>query len=221
MRAIRQRPTIGRVRWCLSVLAVGLSLAFTVPSAQAQEAREYAVKAAYLYKFMTLIEWPNEARVNDFTIGVIGPAPFGPSLDDLEGKVVRGKPLRLETYPALKPPTPTDQMILFVDRANDSKLPDIVRDLKGRNVLTVGEGDQFAERGGCINLVTVKNHVRFRINVDAVRRAQLKISPRLIKVATVLVTDQGKKASLEDYQDILTLNLDGETSTDLEEGAQP
>jgi hypothetical protein len=73
--------------------------------------------------------------------------------------------------------------------------------------LTVGEGDKFAERGGCINLVTVKNNVRFRINVDAVRRAQLKISPRLVKVASVLVTDQGKQASYEEYEDILAHNL--------------
>jgi hypothetical protein len=49
--------------------------------------------------------------------------------------------------------------------------------------------------------------VRFRINVDAVRRAQLKISPRLVKVATVLVTDQGTQASYNQYEDILAHNL--------------
>ena len=86
-------------------------------------------------------------------------------------------------------------------------MENILADLKGRNVLTVGESKKFAERGGCINLVTVKNRVRFRINVDAVRRAQLKISPRLVKVASVLVTDDGQKASYDDYQDILAADL--------------
>lgn len=195
------------IRWLLAVLATSVGLAMVVPAVQASETREYAVKAAYLYKFMTLVEWPNEEKIKSFVIGVVGPGPFGPSLDDIDGKVVRGKPVRMVTYSMLKPPTPTEQMILFIDKANDAKLNKILPDLKGRNVLTVGEGDKFAERGGCINLVTVKNHVRFRINVDAVRRAQLKISPRLVKVASVLVTDQGKQASYEQYEDILAHNL--------------
>lgn len=190
-----------------ALLMTTFSFALLVPTAQASETREYAVKAAYLFKFMNLIEWPNEAKIQRFIIGVVGPGPFGPSLDDISGKVVRGKPLDVVTYPMVKLPAPTDQMILFIDRANDGKLANILKDLKGRSVLTVGEGEKFAERGGCINLVTVQNRVRFRINVDAVRRAELKISPRLVKVASVLVTDDGKKASLEDYQDILATNL--------------
>lgn len=195
------------MRWFAFLLATSLGLALTVNAARAEDTREYAVKAAYLYKFMTLIEWPNEDKIKSFVIGVVGPGPFGPSLDDIDGKVVRGKPIRVATYPMVKSPAPTDQMILFIDKANDSKLKSVLGDLKGRNVLTVGEGDRFAERGGCINLVSVKNHIRFRINVDAVRRAQLKISPRLVKVASVLVTDSGQQASLNEYEDILAQNL--------------
>lgn len=194
-------------RWFGLLLALSLLLPALTLTAMASDTREYAVKAAYLYKFMTLIEWPNESKVQSFVIGVVGPGPFGPSLEDIDGKVIRGKPIRVATFPALKPPTPTEQMILFIDKANDAKLKSVLADLKGRNVLTVGEGAAFAERGGCINLVSVKNHIRFRINVDAVRRAQLKISPRLVKAATVLVTDSGKQASYEQYEDILAHNL--------------
>ena len=196
------------MKWFAILLATSLTLAVTIPAAKAEtDTREYAVKAAYLYKFMTLIEWPNEDKISSFIIGVVGPGPFGPSLDDIDGKVVRGKPIRVATYPMVKSPAPTDQMILFIDKANDSKLKGVLADLKGRSVLTVGEGDKFAERGGCINLVSVKNHIRFRINVDAVRRAQVRISPRLIKVASVLVTDSGQQASLNEYEDILALDL--------------
>lgn len=196
------------MRMLAALMMVTLSMAMLVPKADASETREYAVKAAYLFKFMNLIEWPNEAGISNFVIGVVGPGPFGPSLDDIEGKLVRGKPLRLVTYPMVKSPAPTEQMILFIDRANDKKLEKLLTELKGRNVLTVGESRKFAERGGCINLVTVKNRVRFRINVDAVRRAELKISPRLVKVASVLVTDSGKKASYDEYQDILAHDLE-------------
>lgn len=191
----------------IALLTTALTLGALVPGVQASEAREYAVKAAYLFKFMNLVEWPNEAKIDSFVIGVVGPGPFGPSLDDLDGKLVRGKPVRMQTFPMVSLPTPNEQMILFVDRANDKKLPALLNDLKGRNVLTVGEGPRFAKRGGCINLVTIKNRVRFRINVDAVRRANLKISPRLVKVASVLLTDRGKQATEAEYRDILAHNL--------------
>lgn len=191
----------------IGTLVAALTLALLAPAVQASTAREYAVKAAYLFKFMNLVEWPEEQKIDSFVIGVVGPGPFGPSLDDLDGKLVRGKPVRLMTYPNITAPAPTEQMILFIDRKNDDKLDTIVRDLKDRSVLTVGEGPKFAERGGCINLVTIKNRVRFRINVDAVRRAKLKISPRLVKVASVLLTDRGKRASLDDYGDIIAYNL--------------
>ena len=191
----------------LALLLASMTMGTMITRAEANQTREYAVKAAYLFKFMNLIEWPAESKIDKFVIGIVGPGPFGESIGDLDGKLIRGKPLRMVTYPMVSSPTPGEQMILFVDRKNDKKLPSILADLKGRNVLTVGEGPKFAERGGCINLVTVKNRVRFRINVDAVRRASLKISPRLVKVASVLVTDRGKKASLEEYQDILAMNL--------------
>jgi hypothetical protein len=95
------------IRWLMAVLATSVGLALVVPAAQASETREYAVKAAYLYKFMTLVEWPNEEKIKSFVIGVVGPGPFGPSLDDIDGKVVRGKPVRLVTYSMLKPPLPS------------------------------------------------------------------------------------------------------------------
>jgi hypothetical protein len=201
------------IKLLAGLMMVTLTLVMMTPQkAEASEAREYAVKAAYLFKFLNLIQWPNEAKIESFAVGVVGPGPFGPSLDDIEGKLVRGKPLRVVTYPIVQSPQPSEQMILFIDNANDSKLEGVLRDLKGQNVLTVGESKRFAERGGCINLVTVKNRVRFRINVDAVRRAQLKISPRLVKIASVLVTDSGKKASYDDYKDILAYDLDETTN---------
>lgn len=190
------------------LLTLALGVGVLAPRAvEASTAREYAVKAAYLFKFLDLVEWPQEQKISSFVIGVVGPGPFGPSLDDLEGKLVRGKPVRLQTFPAVTSPAPTEQMILFIDRKNNAKLPKILSDLKGHNVLTVGEDTRFAENGGCIGLVTIKNRVRFRVNVDAVRRAQLKVSPTLIKVASLLITDKGKKASLDDYQDIIAYDL--------------
>lgn len=53
-------------------------------------------------------------------------------------------------------------------------------------VLTVGEADQFAVRGGVITFVKEANRLRFEINVDAAGRAGLRISSRLLQLARVV-----------------------------------
>ena len=57
---------------------------------------------------------------------------------------------------------------------------------KGHSVLTVGEQEGFAVRGGIVNLTKEKNKVRFEINLDAAKRAGLKMSSQLLKLAKVI-----------------------------------
>ncbi len=193
--------------WALGLILT-IALTAAIPRiGEASTAREYALKAGYLFKFLHLVEWPNERERPNFIIAIIGPGPFGKSINDLGGKVVRGKKISVTTFENMPTPAPTDQVILFVDRANQDVFIKNKSRLEQMNVLTVGEGVKFAEQGGCINLVTVKNRVRFRMNVDAVRRSKLRVSSKLIQVASVLVTDGGDQANLDEYQDIIAANL--------------
>jgi hypothetical protein len=50
--------------------------------------------------------------------------------------------------------------------------------------LTVSDAASFLQRGGMIQFLTVENHVRFAVNLDAVRGAQLSLSSELLRVAT-------------------------------------
>ena len=45
--------------------------------------------------------------------------------------------------------------------------------LKGRSVLTVGDFEGFARRGGIIRFVTVGNKIRLRVNLAAAQEAKL------------------------------------------------
>jgi hypothetical protein len=53
-------------------------------------------------------------------------------------------------------------------------------------VLTVGDMDQFAQRGGMINLTTEENRIRFEINVKAIERVGLKASSQLLRLARIV-----------------------------------
>jgi len=53
------------------------------------------------------------------------------------------------------------------------------------STLTVGRSDSFANNGAMIGLVTHGDWVQIEVNLPAVEAAHLKLSPRLLSLATV------------------------------------
>jgi hypothetical protein len=53
-------------------------------------------------------------------------------------------------------------------------------------VLTVCDIDGFVENGGVIRFVTMDNKVHFEININAVERARLKMSSKLLNLAKII-----------------------------------
>ena len=76
--------------------------------------------------------------------------------------------------------------ILFVSRSEPASVGEIVGALAGSPVLLVGEQDRFARKGGMINFIEVDKKVRFEINESDAKRAGLKISSQLLKLATLV-----------------------------------
>jgi hypothetical protein len=58
--------------------------------------------------------------------------------------------------------------------------------VRGKSILTVGETEMFTRQGGIINFITVDNKVRYEINLDAARRADLDISSKLLRLAKIV-----------------------------------
>jgi hypothetical protein len=153
--------------------------------AQAQEANEYQVKAAFLYNFAKFVEWPSEAFSGGgapLVVGLIGDDPFGSGIDRMiNGKSVNGHPLtiqRLKWGQNLRA-----CHILFISSSERRRLAQILESVKGSSVLTVGEMDQFSQQGGIINFVMEANKVRFEINVYSAEQGRLKISSKLLTLA--------------------------------------
>ena len=56
----------------------------------------------------------------------------------------------------------------------------------GCSVLTVSDIDGFADAGGMIQLVREGGRVRFEVNLDSVRGADLTMSSKLLRLASVV-----------------------------------
>jgi hypothetical protein len=156
--------------------------------AQTKVATEYQVKAAFLYNFAKFVDWPPAAfkdAKEPLDICIYGHDPFGAALEDaLFGKTVGGR--RVALGRATKLQDLAGCHIIFVSSSEREPTADLASRLKGRAVLLVGESEDFVASGGTIQFTIEDNRVRFVINPDAADRAGLKISSKLLALATIV-----------------------------------
>lgn len=182
-------PLIPRVAAVLAAAAVA-ALAPPAPrAATPSPPREHDVKAAFLYHFAQLVEWPVGAAVpgEPFVIGVVGGDPFKGALDRaLEGKSVRAQPIEVRRFATVAQLEGARVHVLFVggDAAVRERALDAV---SARPVLTVGESEGFAERGGMIGFrLTPDGRVGFDINARRAEQGGLRLSSQLLKLARIV-----------------------------------
>lgn len=154
----------------------------------AQGAREYQIKAVFLFNFAQFVEWPASAFPDEqapFVIGVLGSDPFGDALREaVSGERVNQRSFTVQHYERVEDIAACH--VLFISQSESGQLERILPNLKNRPVLTVGETEDFAKRGGMIRLVNENNRIRMRINVESAQSAGLIISSKLLRPAEIV-----------------------------------
>lgn len=172
-----------RSRMC-AAFSLALVMAFScVASAWSAPASEYEVKAAFLFNFAKFVEWPPNAfddANTPYVIGVLGQDPFGSYLDEtVRGERLNGRPLVVQRY---RHASEIKQChVLFISRSESDHLEEIVSSLKYRKILTVT--DAAGNGGAVIRFVNEGNRIRFKIDVQAAKVANLTISSKLLRLA--------------------------------------
>jgi hypothetical protein len=155
-----------------------------------QEMQEYRVKAAFLYNFAKFVEWPPQAfktPQDPIAICVLEPNPFGTALAELiRGKSIDGRPIVFRIVQEAEEAGACQ--ILFVSASAEKRFRSLEGNLRPAGVLTVGEAPGFAADGGVLNFKLDAGRVRFEINLDAARRAQLNISSKLLSLGQIVKT---------------------------------
>lgn len=143
---------------------------------------EYQVKASYLYNFLQFVEWPSDAFASgSITVCVFGEDRFGSALAATAGESSRGRKIEIRRVSALQELQPCH--VAFISSSERRREFQVLRELAGRPVLTIGETRGFTDRGGIINLVPVGKTIRFEINQPAAQRNRLKVSAQLMQLA--------------------------------------
>lgn len=172
------------------VFATLMLLGISVPNARAEEnlTAEYLVKAAFLYNFTKFVEWPAEAfNDNDAPIflGILGDDPFGSAIKTIEGKTIKGRKLIIKRFSRVE--NLNECHILFICSSERKRLSQILDRVKSKNVLTVGETEEFVQTGGILSLVKDGKKIKFGVNLNAAREAGVKVSSKLLKLAKFVI----------------------------------
>jgi hypothetical protein len=142
-----------------------------------------AVKAAFLYRFASYIEWPEDAPAGQFVIAVYGAEDVAKQLDTLLPKMnINGLPAQVRRV------TRASELdgihILYVGRDNTLARSRSVREAAlMKPILIVTDDPRGLDAGGVINFIDVSRNVRFEVSLAAADRARLKIASSLLSVA--------------------------------------
>jgi len=151
--------------------------------ARADVSLEYAVKAAYIPKFIPFITWPDNAFAAPnapVTICVLGPDPFGGKLEQTAGELKSGdRPIVVRYLPA--PDASVSCQVIFMGKGDEAIAEGALDAVKGKPVVTVTDSGLTAH--GMISFVVAANHVRFDIDEAAAAHGGVAISSKLLSLA--------------------------------------
>lgn len=184
MRTSWKARAIVTVFVCSSAFGVSAAAQASAPS------REYQVKAVFLFNFAQFVDWPPAVFTVEsapFAICVLGTDPFGSYLDDLvRGEQVNNRRLTIQRLRG------TEEIrgcqVLFISRSESRHLEKTLASARAMDALTVSDADDFAARGGMIQLATENGKIRIRINVSAAKASNLTISSKLLRSAEIVAS---------------------------------
>lgn len=184
------RAVARRVRRAAMLLAACSLLAGQLPlnGDPSEGTSGYPVKLGFLYQFALFVQWPADSfnsATAPLVVCVVGQDPFDAELEEqFEGRTVE------KHHMLIRRAKNTDDLkachMVFVPAPESRQTAKVIASLQGTTVLTVGETEGFAERGGIINFTIYENRLHFEINLDAVRQTRLTISSRVLALARIV-----------------------------------
>ncbi|NEV62441.1 YfiR family protein [Thiorhodococcus minor] len=174
----------------LAVL-LGLGVGFALGASFTARAESYAeldVRAVYLYNFAAFVDWPDrafESSTSPVRYCVLANRALQANLRQvLDGERVDGRPFELLTDE--NPQRWSRCHLLYVDHGYQALAKRVLRQAKGRPVLTVSDAETFLYEGGAMALVRKSGRLRPFVNRSAVAAAGIRISSKLLRIATLV-----------------------------------
>lgn len=147
---------------------------------------ERKVKAAFLYKFLGYTEFPASAFSDPaapVVIGVVAADELSGELSRIvAGRTVQGRPIAVRNL--REGDAAAGVHLLFVGGNDIARLRAVLKAARPAPVLTVTEAEHGLQQGAIINFKVVEERVRFDVSLEAADKNSVKLSSRLLTVAS-------------------------------------
>jgi hypothetical protein len=180
----RLLPPPGRRRWLARAVAALAALPLVGGAQPFPAARDTLVKAAFLHKFASFVEWPEGTFARPDTplrIGILGDDLLWRDLGELARDRDRdGRPVQVLRL------APGDSLaglhIVYLKAGSPGRISDLLAGVP-TGVLSVSDSDGAHPRGSVLSFFLEEGRVRFGVSTEAAARQGLRLSPRLISAA--------------------------------------
>jgi len=176
------------------ILLLGYLLTlFSLSGFASESAQLPALRAAYLYNFAQLVEWPAATLSSPsapFLVCLLGvSAENRRAMAGLEARRYQGH--RIEVRDIASPSAADACHILYTDEVNRLSARRIARALSTAPVLTVDSATGAAADGFGIEFISSDGRLRWILNLAAIRTANLRVSSKLIEISLRVVGEEG------------------------------
>ncbi len=150
--------------------------------AQSAKDNPFAVKTALVYKFVNFIQWENQSKMQNFTIGLFTDdsiaIPYFRALEKY--KTVNGKPIKLLLFKQIKNITNTN--VLFISSDRNDEIEEIFAKINTNSTLLISNcctNQKFV----MINFLCSKDtlqSVKFEVNKKNIAEHNMTVMPKLL-----------------------------------------
>ncbi|OQW96085.1 MAG: hypothetical protein BWK79_00010 [Beggiatoa sp. IS2] len=178
------------------LFALCLLIESTLSYAETQQplaAREYQVKAVFLYNFARLTTYPKlifNKTDTPFHLCIAGEDPFQMKLD------IAVRDAKIQDHPVVVQRLQESLAdvehceVLFISLSEKEQFENILRRARQYPILTVSEIEDFVIRGGMIQFYNTEDNVRFLVDPETITEAGLKASSRFLEIAKIVRRDR-------------------------------
>lgn len=171
-------------------IAVVVSILFWFNAAFAQQPSEaeLQVRAQFVYNFANFVEWPTDAFPNAKTpikICLFGHIAFAPYLYTFSGTLIGDRELivqKTDNFDEIR----AGCHILYVGEDERVRLPTFWNQIQYIYVLSIGERNGFADKGGIINILRTRDRVQFDVNIENAINNGLFLDSDLLALARII-----------------------------------
>ena len=195
-RVLKPSRQAGVLKWVLAfALMLSMSMVWAAARAQSSEA-ELQVRAQFVYNFANFVEWPTDAFPKADTpikICLFGEIEFAPYLYTFSGTLIGDRELIVQKTKSFEQ-IREGCHILYVGEDERVRLPTFWKKIQYVYVLSIGERNGFADKGGIINILRTRDRVQFDVNIENAMNNGLFLDSDLLALARIIRRNSSGKA---------------------------